>query len=112
MGLVWLVFNIISNTGSEYMGLMAIIMQSLLSAPFFLLAWVARDWPRVAGVLLLLVAGFVFWFFGLYEVFGPDPLARGRIVVTVLFMGPLLASGLMLLGHEAAQEIDPGDREE
>jgi hypothetical protein len=111
-GLVWLAFNIISNTGSEYMGLMAIFMQSLLAAPFFLLAWAARHWPRVAGVLLLLVAGFVFWFFGLYEVFGPDPLAKGRIVVTVLFMGPLLASGLMLLSHETTLEIEPGDSEE
>lgn len=98
-GLVWLFFNIIANTGSEYTGLLAILMQSLLAVPFFLLAWAAGHWPRVAGILLLLVAGFAFWFFGLYEIFGPDPLAKGKVVVTVLFMGPLLASGLMLLGR-------------
>lgn len=111
-GLVWLVFNIIANTGSEYMGLMPLLMQSLLALPFFLLAWCARHWPRVAGVLLLLVAALLFWFFGLYEVFGSDPLAKGRIVVVVLFMGPLVASGLMLLARGSNLETDLGDNEE
>lgn len=103
-GSVWLVFNIIANTGPEYMGMMPLVMQSLLAVPFFLLGWVARRWPRVAGAFLLTVTVFFFWFFGLYEVFGPDPLAKGRLVVIVLFLGPLFASGIMLLGKTPAAE--------
>lgn len=100
-GSVWLLFNIIGNIEQ---GIVAIIMQSLVAVPFFLLAWVARRWSRVAGVFLLLVAAFFFYFFGLYEVFGPDPMARGRIMVIVLFLGPLVASGVMLLGADPTVE--------
>ena len=45
-GSVWLLFNIISNLGPEWTGPTALIMQSLLAAPFFILAYVARRWPR------------------------------------------------------------------
>lgn len=107
-GSVWLVFNIIANLGSEYQGMVALLMQSLLAVPFFLLGWVARRWPSIAGVLLLGAAGFFFWFFGLYEVFGPEPMARGKIMVIVLFLGPLFASGVMLLGvRPGGESPDP-----
>ena len=102
-GSVWLLFNIIGNIQG---GGMALLMQSSLAVPFFLLAWVARRWPRVAGVFLLLVAAFFFWFFGLYEIFGPDPLAKGRFMVIVLFLGPLFASGVMLLGRDSTEETE------
>ncbi len=97
-GSVWLLFNVIGNI--EHGGV-ALVMQSLLAVPFFLLAWVALRWPRVAGVFLLLVAAFFFYFFGLYEVFGSDPMAKGRILVIVLFLGPLATSGVMLLGADS-----------
>jgi len=93
-GSVWLLFNILGNLQG---GVTALLMQSLLAVPFFALAWLARRWPRPAGVLLLGTAAFCGYFFHLYEVFGADPFSRGRIEVAVLFMGPLLACGLMLL---------------
>jgi hypothetical protein len=89
---------------------MALLMQSSLAVPFFLLAWVARRWPRVAGAFLLLVSVFFFWFFGLYEIFGPDPLAKGRLMVIVLFLGPLVASGVMLLGKDSTEETTGDDQ--
>ncbi|MCK9995691.1 MAG: hypothetical protein KAH56_05335 [Candidatus Krumholzibacteria bacterium] len=45
-GSVWLLFNVIANIGH---GGMALVMQSLLAAPFFLLAWVSRRWPPVGS---------------------------------------------------------------
>ena len=105
-GSVWLIFNIVGNIQG---GIVALIMQSLLAVPFFLLAWTARRWPRIAGVILLAVSAFFFWFFGLYEVFGPDPMAKGRFLVIVLFIGPLAASGVMLLGSRSSEESGEGE---
>lgn len=103
-GSVWLIFNIVGNLGTEWKDLVQLVMQSLTAAPFFLLAWVARRWPRIAGVCLLLVTGFFFYLFRLFEIFGPDPLTRGRFMVMVLFLGPLAASGVMLLKNEPDSE--------
>jgi hypothetical protein len=100
-GAVWLVFNIIGNFED---GGMALLMQSLLASPFFLLAWASRHWPRVAGVVLLVAGGFFFYLFRLYEIFGSDPLAKGRFMVMVLFLGPLFASGVMLLTGKSTEE--------
>ncbi len=105
-GSVWLLFNIIGNI--EH-GIISLLMQSLLAVPFFLLAWAARRWPRIAGVFLLLVTAFFFYFFRLYEIFGPDPLVKGRFMVIVLFLGPLAASGVMLLGKDSSEETDGGE---
>jgi len=105
-GSVWLIFNIVGNIQG---GIVALIMQSLLAVPFFLLAWTARRWPRIAGVILLAVSAFFFWFFGLYEVFGPDPMARGRFMVIVLFIGPLAASGVILLRNRSNEESGEGE---
>ncbi len=95
-GSVWLLFNILGNLGA---GGMALLMQSLLSVPFFVLAWLTPRWPRPVGMLLLGTAVFFGYLFRLYRVFGPDPFARGRVEVIVLFLGPLVAGGLMLLGR-------------
>lgn len=95
-GVVWLIFNIVGNLMSP----VAMFMQCLLAVPFFLLAYVAKSWPRIAGLLLVLAACFFFYFFGLYEIFGPNPLERGRGEVIVLFIGPLLASGIILLRNK------------
>ncbi len=99
-GWVWLVFNIVGNL----FGPIALIMQSLLAAPFFLLAYIARRWPKIAGVTLIALSAFFFYFFQLYEIFGPNPLERGRGMVIVLFIGPLLASGIILLRNGSQQD--------
>ena len=92
-GIVWLMFNILDNLNNP----MALIMQSILAVPFFAMAYVARKWPRIAGILLLGFSGFFFYFFNLDKVFTENPFERGRTIVIVLFIGPLLASGLALI---------------
>jgi hypothetical protein len=101
-GMVWLLFNLLANTGSEYSGPVAIFMQCSLALPFFGAAYCARRWPRLAGLLLLLFALFFFLFFHLYEIIGSgDPLGKGRAIVLTLFVGPLVAGGVGLLRSES-----------
>jgi len=95
-GCVWLVFTIISNLGPEWTGWLALLLHPLLAAPFFVLAWISRRWPRVAGVLLLIaVAGFI--------VLELPHIARTSVLevitdsVFILFFGPLFTSGVALL---------------
>ena len=95
-GAFWLVFVIASSVGPEWQGPLGLIMGSLVVVPFFALAYVARRWPRVAGVLLLAAVAFFVKFFGWYE-FG----TRGEVtqlVTMILFLGPLLGGGVALLG--------------
>ena len=101
-GGVWLLFNVISNAFEH--GFLATLMQSLLAMPFFLTALLARYYPRVAGVLLLGASVFFFNMFGLQKVFAGDPTLKGRIPVIVLFIGPLIASGIALLGGQMRPE--------
>ena len=101
-GWVWLAFNVLGHLYD----IMALIMQSLLAVPFFALAYVAKRWPRVAGILLIAAAAFFFYFFGLYKIFGDNPLERGRGMVIVLFMGPLLISGILMLKYGKDGEAD------
>lgn len=108
-GAVWLVFNILSGLAQ---GLLGVIMQSLLAAPFFALAWLARRMPRAAGVALLGVAVFFTLFFGLQRVVA-DPFANGRIFVLIFFVGPLLVAGLGLVrqaGDEDRDDLGGGAR--
>ena len=100
-GGVWLIFNIMAGEGNW----MTSFMQSLLAVPFFAMAWAANRWPRVAGVILLAVSAFFFWFFGLAEIF-TNPLEMGRAVVVVLFLGPLFASGVALLNVRATDDLE------
>ncbi len=96
-GSVWLVFAIVSNLGPEWTGWAALLLHPLLAAPFFVLAWVSGRWPRIAGILLLASAVAFFVLLAL-----PD-IARSSImeVITdatlILFLGPLLTSGIALL---------------
>lgn len=93
-GCVWLLFNILGNTGSEWTGPMPLLMQSLLSLPFFLTAWLCGRWPKVAGVILLAVSVRFLVYFGWLDV---EKLAKVTpLVVSVLFIGPLLATGIAL----------------
>lgn len=104
-GWVWLIFNVVGNLADP----IALIMQSLLAAPFFLLAYVAKRWSKIAGIVLIGSSAFFFYFFHLYRIFGPTPLERGRGMVIVLFIGPLLVSGIILLrsGREEDENLSP-----
>ncbi len=110
-GSVWFVFAIISNLGPEWTGWLALLLHPLLAAPFFVLAWLSWRWPRIAGVMLLIVSVFLFRFIAL-----PD-IARTSIVevltgdVFILFFGPLLASGIALIFAGKKSE-SPEDAEE
>ncbi len=95
-GGVWLVFNVLSGWEQGPVG---VLMQSLLAVPFLALAWAARRWPRAAGLLLLVCAGFFVWLFRLHEVVR-DPFGMGRIFVIIFFIGPLATAGLGLLGRD------------
>lgn len=94
-GAVWLVFNILANTGSEWTGPTALVLQSLLALPFFGLGWLSSRFPRAAGGLLLAASAGFFGFLGMLR---NDNLALAtQGIVMVLFVGPMLASGLALL---------------
>jgi hypothetical protein len=97
-GLVWFAFAILTNVGAEWTGWTALLLHPLLAAPFFVLAWLSRRWPRIAGALLLLAAAGLFVFFGGFREGGPALITRG--VTYLLFLGPLVASGLALVTVE------------
>lgn len=105
-GIVWLVFTIVSNLGSEWTGWTALLLHPLLTLPFFVLAWLSRRWPRIAGVLLLVASIFLMQLFGFFDS-SPLGLATRGITFT-LFLGPLIASGIALLctgqNDEVAEE--------
>ncbi len=93
-GGAWMLFNILD----EFAHPMALLMQSLLTVPFFLGAWLSRKWPRIAGAFLLAAAVVLFILIGRLH------LARGFALVVsaitlLLFVGPLVASGIALLAR-------------
>ena len=93
-GCVWLVFTIVSNTGSEWTGWTALLLHPLLALPFLGLAGLAKYFPRFTGLLLIMASVFFAFFFGWL----PGQLTQFSDMVTpVLFLGPLLASGVGLL---------------
>lgn len=94
-GLAWLVFTIVSNLGSEWSGWAALLLHPLLTLPFFVLAWLAGRMPRLAGALLVVGAAFFTHFFGFFQRSNQGLVSQG--VTFVLFVGPLLASGIALL---------------
>lgn len=94
-GTVWLCFMILSNIGKEWTGWRTLLLQCLLAVPFFGLAGLSLKWPKACGVLLLLVAIFFFTFFHFLNHSAFSWINRS--VTMVLFLGPLLASGIALL---------------
>jgi hypothetical protein len=107
-GSVWLVFAVLSNLGPEYRGILGVLIGASITLPFFALAYTARRWPRITGGILLACSAFFFYFFKLYEIF-EHPLEMGRPVVLVLFLGPLLASGIALLGVDSSEDESEED---
>lgn len=104
-GSAWLVFAIVSNAGVEWRGWTPLLLHPLLALPFFSLAWLSRRWPRVAGVALLAAAALLTWFLGMFR---HEHLAMVDQAVTfMLFIGPLIACGLALVG--SAAESDDND---
>lgn len=87
-GSFWLAFSVISHRGIE------MLAESVVAAPFFLLAFASRRWPRASGALLLVAAGLAFGFFCLARAFRED---HGALIATLLLVIPLLATGLALL---------------
>ncbi|MCC6910290.1 MAG: hypothetical protein IT430_20340 [Phycisphaerales bacterium] len=108
-GAVWLVFAILSNLGEEWTGWAALLLHPLLAVPFLALGWLATRTPRLAGWLLLLAsAGFIV----LFEV--PRLQAGGLPSLVddgamLLFIGPLLASGISLLSEGRGESEDESD---
>ena len=80
------------------------MMHSLPALPFFLLAFLGRRWPRVAGAILMAAAAFFVYFFGWYKV-GLSGFVN-QTVTMIIFIGPLIASGVALLGP-GAEEARP-----
>jgi len=105
-GSVVLIFTVVSNLGPEWTGWTALLLHPLLSAPFFVLAWLSGRWPRVTGSLLLAISVFFFfWLFGGFKDSNLNPITDG--VTAILFLGPLLASGVALLGAGKDSEVRP-----
>jgi hypothetical protein len=92
-GCAWGIFNIVGNLRNP----IAMIMQLLVTtAPFFALAFISRRWPRVAGGLLVALSAF---FLSVY--FGTSRFSNllflAKVATAVLFIGPLLSSGVALI---------------
>lgn len=96
-GMAWLLFNILGHLRDP----LAMFMQCLVTVPFFGCAWLSRRWPRLAGGILVLAT--VFFFEMIARIHQQRSLGLVVSAITmVLFVGPLLASGLALLARGAA----------
>ncbi len=95
-GTVWLIFTIIGNIQTPVI----LLMQSILVMPFFLMAYMSKKWPAFSGILLIILSIILFFYLGLDEIMGSNPLEKGRGEVIVLFVGPLLVCGILLLRSE------------
>jgi hypothetical protein len=91
-GTLWALFNIFDNLKHPVAMLMHLLVAA---APFFVLAFVAKRWPRSAGILLLAASVALMIFFGWHDFSSPDLVTQ--LVVMLLFLGPLVGSGIALL---------------
>ena len=106
-GSFWLLFAMASSLDEESTSLLGMLMALLVALPFFFLAWLSRRLPRITGLLLIAASVFFIYFFKLYEIFGDDPLEKARPVVLILFVGPLLASGIALIRKGGDDDAEP-----
>lgn len=97
-GGAWLLFNIAGNLGSP----LGMLMQCLLTLPFFACALLSRRWPRVAAALLLASSVFFFVFFRFHQESRLGLVVNA--ITTVLFIGPLFASGLALATRQGQED--------
>lgn len=103
-GIAWGIFNVLGDLQSP----LGMLMQLLVTtAPFFVLAFASRKWPRLSGALLLAISlALLVWYFY------PGHASRMPLLVKVstamLFLGPLAASGAVLVGPASrAWESEP-----
>ena len=103
-GSFWLAFVVLSHLTEPAV----LLVEALVTAPFFVLAWTVRLWPRSTGVALVLVGVFVFFAFDMYEAFS-SRLNAWPVILTMFL--PLMACGLGLLGvgPDSAEE-EAGDQ--
>jgi hypothetical protein len=102
-GLFWMAFVV----GSHVREPAALLVESLVIVPFFLLAWSARRFPRATGSILLALSVVGFWFF--FDL-GRAFLTRPTQVLTfVLLLAPLAACGAALLVEEAGEYGEEGE---
>jgi hypothetical protein len=95
-GAFWFVFSVLANLDDP----MSLLMQTLLAAPFLVLAWTATRWRRVTGVALLLCGLAAVFLFDLHRAVTERELTAA--LVFIAFALPLFASGLALLRREAS----------
>ena len=78
------------DIGLAFLGLGAGIM---FVAPFFVLAWTVRRWPRITGCVLLAVAAL--FFLVLFRT--PEQPLSTQVMTRTMLVGPLLATGIAVL---------------
>ena len=93
---IWIVaafwaFFVIASHFSEPMALLA---GSAIFVPLILLGLAAPRWPRVVGVVLVVLSVFALRFFGVHRMMGDRP---GQWAVFLLLVLPLLLAGITLL---------------
>jgi hypothetical protein len=104
-GLFWAAFVV----GGHWQEPAALLMESLVVIPFFVLAWSAHRFPRATGAVLLTLAATGFWFFfDLGRAFAGQP---ARLLTFVLLLAPLIACGVALTGA-GGDEPDEGEEQE
>jgi hypothetical protein len=101
-GTFWLVFVVLSHITEP----IALLIELVVAAPFFVLAWTAGRWPRATGAVLVVVALFAFFAFDMYEAFTER---SGAGVVIVLLFLPLVACGIALL-RSARERVETSDQ--
>jgi len=100
-GGAWLLFVVLSHIQHP----LEMLMEGLITLPFFACAWLSRRWPRIAGAAVLAssVACLVF----ILRIHVQRQLGLVVSAVTLLlFIGPLVASGLALLYPETVEGAD------
>ncbi len=104
-GCVWGVFNIAEGLTNPVSALKEFLV---LTLPFFLLAFLSRRWPRVAGVLLTALSLFLLGYYFYPGHFGWAPVLT-KMSTAILFAGPLVASGVALLQPREGQPVAESD---
>jgi len=112
-GSFWAVFVLASLVGDFHMpataqelflGLLGVLVGIGVVAPFFVLAWTARRWPRSTGLALLGVSLIFVVVFGWNR---HTPLSTTYLTMTLL-IGPLAVSALGLLRERSSEAEDEG----